>query len=78
MASGSPARIQARDRVSNDHAIRIHEDLTHHESEDVLPFAHGGAGRNLAQSREKALEVLGQLQVGILTGQPDRTFKLRI
>jgi len=68
MASGFPTRVQARNRVLNDHGIRVHEDLTDHESQDLLAFTHGRVGRSVSQPRQKPLEVLSKLQVALLIG----------
>ena len=61
MATRPSPLVEARNRVSNDHAIRIHENLTDHESKDLLAFADGRAGGSVPQPCEKILEVLSQL-----------------
>ena len=61
MATRPSPWVEARNRVSNDHTIRINENLTDHESKDLLAFAHGRAGGSVPQPCEKILEVLSQL-----------------
>ena len=66
MASRLPTRIQARNRVSDNDGIRVHEDITNHETQNLLAFAHRRMGGRVAEPYEKALQVLGQFQIDLL------------
>ena len=69
MASGAPSGVQPWHRVPNDHRIRVDENFADHESQNSLPFADRGVRGAVAQVREEALKVLGQLEVDFLAGQ---------
>ena len=58
MASRLPTRIQARNRVSDNDGIRVHEDITNHKTQNLLAFAHRRMGGRVAEPDEKTLQVL--------------------
>jgi hypothetical protein len=70
MANGPSARVEAGDRVPNDHGVGVHEHVSDDESDNALAFEDRGAGGRLAQPVAEAVECLGQLQIGLLADQP--------
>jgi hypothetical protein len=65
MASRSSTRIQAWNRMLNDHGIRVQQNVTHHKSQDLLAFMHGRVHTGITQLCEKTLQVLRQLHVSL-------------
>jgi len=71
MASRPATGVQSRDRVADDHGVGIHEDLPHHEPDDLLAVEDRGGCGGLLQSRPEAIEGLGQFQARGLVRQAE-------
>ena len=70
MVAAVAGRVLAdRDAVPDGEFLRSDEDVLDDGAQDALAILCGGGGRAGAEPREEALEVVGQLEVGLTRGR---------